>query len=116
MDDDDGIPEAAAPAYYYERNPGATAGPCTVPQLAVLWRSGIVAPETPLWREGMPGWKRLDACAEVAEVRAQAQAVVAHAKNNAVSWGFGSGCGEMQPAGRMESISCGMLSLLRFLF
>ena len=68
MDDDDGIPEAAAPAYYYERNPGATAGPCTVPQLAVLWRSGIVAPETPLWREGMPSWERLDACAEVADV------------------------------------------------
>ena len=66
--DSEEVEEAASPAsgYYYTPQAGGHAGPCSVPQLRVLWSSGHIGPETMVWREGTSDWLSLDAAAELA--------------------------------------------------
>ena len=59
--DDDGDDDAAgnqptAPAYYYAPPGRSALGPCTIPQLKVLWMSGHIDESTTLWQEGMAAW------------------------------------------------------------
>ena len=47
---------------------GRAAGPCTLPQLQVLWRSGHIYRTTSVWRQGLESWVEISALAEVASV------------------------------------------------
>lgn len=66
--------EQAQPVgFYYVPEGGGHAGPCTEPQLKVLWQSGHIGRGTSLWRTGMSSWCKLGELPELASLLTVAQ-------------------------------------------
>ena len=57
MESHDSERESGLETEYYYSTPGRPAlGPCTLAQLRVLWMSGHIVGDTPLWQDGMSAW------------------------------------------------------------
>lgn len=65
-----GVAAQEVAEWYYADN-GAVVGPVTLSQLGELVGQGTAGAQTPVWKEGMPGWARLAEVPELAPLLAK---------------------------------------------
>lgn len=59
---------AGGAAWYYLDEQAKSQGPCTAREVAALYDSGSIAPDTRVWHDGMPEWIALADCDELARM------------------------------------------------